>query len=192
MRASHWLADAASARFSAGSSPPYSRSTPRVSKYATPSAAGLDGEARVLERADDLLPGLLGRGRVGLDEHEPRAGRERLAEAHPRPTPAPPPPPSPARAAAPPRLRRERRRAQGERRLRAQRRLQLEPGDGEAGDHGNVCSTRTHVPLSSLGIRESEALAREVFYGRRHRPRPGASTARAGRSQRARGCRKAH
>ena len=61
----------------------------------------LDREACVLERADDLLPGLLGRGRVGLDEHELRARRERLAEPHLRPDARPPPPPpSPGRAAA--------------------------------------------------------------------------------------------
>ena len=40
MRPSQWSPTAASARRSAASSPPYSRSTPRVSKYATPSAAG--------------------------------------------------------------------------------------------------------------------------------------------------------
>src|SRR5262249_57582833 len=47
------------------------------------------------------------------------------------------------------RLRRERGRLEREARPLTKRRTQLEPGDGEAGDHGNVCSTRTHVPLST-------------------------------------------
>ena len=45
----------------------------------------LDREARVLEPAQDLLPRLLDRGRVLLDELELRARRERLPEPHPRP-----------------------------------------------------------------------------------------------------------
>src|SRR5262249_53455178 len=45
----------------------------------------IDGEACVLERADDLLPPLLGPGRVGLDEHERRARGERLPQPHPWP-----------------------------------------------------------------------------------------------------------
>ena len=45
----------------------------------------LDREAGVLEPPQDLLPRLLDGRRVLLDELELRAGRERLAEAHPRP-----------------------------------------------------------------------------------------------------------
>ena len=113
----------------------------------------LDREARVLERADDLLPGLLGRGRIGLDEHELRARRERLAEPHPRPD---------ARGLGrrrhgaeqrlPAGLRRERRRAQGEGRRARSAAFSSNPGMDEAGDHGNVCSTRTHVLLSSSAV----------------------------------------
>src|SRR5206468_3234173 len=42
----------------------------------------LDGEPGVLEPPQDLLPRLLGRCRVLLDELELRARRERLAETH--------------------------------------------------------------------------------------------------------------
>ena len=52
--------------------------------------------------------------------------------------------------------RRERRRAQPEPRPLAQRRLKLEPGDEDAGDHGNICSTRTYVLLSSGAIPSRE------------------------------------
>ena len=110
----------------------------------------LDGEAGVLERVQDLLPGALGACRVGLDERERRAGRERLPQPHPRPH---------ARCLGGRRHRpeqrlslrlgSERRRAQRERRRPPQRRLQLEPGNGETCDHGNVCSIRTCVLLSS-------------------------------------------
>ena len=45
---------------------------------------GLDREPAVLEPPDDLLPGLLGRRRVGLDEHELGAGRQGLPHARAR------------------------------------------------------------------------------------------------------------
>ena len=51
----------------------------------TAEIGGLDRETRILERPQDLLPGLLGRGGILLDEHESRAGRERLAHPHPWP-----------------------------------------------------------------------------------------------------------
>src|SRR5262249_517438 len=110
----------------------------------------VDSEACVLERTDDLLPRLLGRSRVGVDEDELRAGRERLAELHLQPH---------AERLGGRRhrtderlragLRREGRRPQLERWPGPPRGLPVEPGDGEAGDHGNACSTRTHVPLST-------------------------------------------
>ena len=131
---------------SAGSSPPYNLSRPHASRNRRePTPAGSTAEARVLERTQDLFPRLLGRGRVLLDEHE-LAGRSRAPRRAACPA---------GRRAAPPaavtgpseRLRsghrRERRRPQREPRLLAQRRPQLEAGDEEAGDHGNVCSTRT-------------------------------------------------
>ena len=78
-------------------------------------------------RAQDLLPRLLGRRRVRLDERELRAGRERLAQPHPRPHPG-------ASAAAvtgptsgsPCGSRRERRGPQRKRRRASQRRPKLE------------------------------------------------------------------
>ena len=53
----------------------------------TPEPGRLDREARVLEPAEDLLPLVLGPGRILFDERELRAGRERLAHAHARPHP---------------------------------------------------------------------------------------------------------
>ena len=115
-----------------------------------PGRGRVDGEAGVLERTDDLLPRLLGGSRVGVDENELRARRERLTEPHLRPD---------AerfrgrghradqRLCAG--LRREGRRAQLDRRPGPQGGLQFESGDGKTSDHGNVCSTRTHVPLST-------------------------------------------
>src|SRR5439155_27097315 len=50
-----------------------------------PGLGRLDREACVLEPAQDLFPRLLRRGGVLLDEHELRAGGERLAEPHARP-----------------------------------------------------------------------------------------------------------
>src|SRR5205807_2393349 len=44
----------------------------------------LDGEAGVLEPAQEPLPRLLGARRILLHEHERGAGRERLTEPHPR------------------------------------------------------------------------------------------------------------
>ena len=44
---------------------------------------------------------------------------------------------------------------QSEPRAAPQRGSQFEPGNGEAGDHGNVCSTRTRVPLQ-VGTRPEE------------------------------------
>ena len=43
-----------------------------------------DRDARVLEPAQDLLPLALGTLRIGLDEDERRAERERLPQPHPR------------------------------------------------------------------------------------------------------------
>ena len=103
MRPSHWSPTAASARRSAASSPPYSRSTPRVSKYATPSAAGSTANPASSSERDDLLPRLLGR-RPGRARRARAADRSqaprRAASAAARR--APPRPPSPARGAAPP------------------------------------------------------------------------------------------
>ena len=47
----------------------------------------LDAEACVLESPQDLLPCLLGRRRILLDELELGAHRERLSQTHPRPHP---------------------------------------------------------------------------------------------------------
>src|SRR5207237_7596547 len=44
-----------------------------------------------------------------------------------------------------PRARSKGRRAQGEPRLASERRPEAEAGDEKTCDHGNVCSTRTHV-----------------------------------------------
>src|SRR4029450_6862248 len=106
----------------------------------------VDGEARVLERTQDLLPGLLrGRG-VLLHQDELRAGRQPLAQAQARPYPQPL---RLGRHGAEQRLRpggrRERCGTQRETWLLPERRAQLEAGDEETSDHGNVCSTRTHV-----------------------------------------------
>src|SRR5439155_16774096 len=51
----------------------------------TPRLRGLDRESRVLEPAQDLLPGLLGARRILLDKGERGARRQRLPHAHPRP-----------------------------------------------------------------------------------------------------------
>ena len=111
---------------------------------------GVDGEARVLEPLQHPLPLALDRSRILLDEDELRAHRERLPQPHPR-------------------LhagelggggdgtdellgsgqRRERRRHERQPRLVPQRRAQLEAGDDETGDHGNVCSTPEQVFLST-------------------------------------------
>ncbi len=110
----------------------------------------IDGEARVLERPQDLFPGELGAGRVGLDERERRTRGEPLPQPHPRPH---------AGGLGSSRHRPEQRLAlrlgsqrggtQRERGSPPQSGLQLEPGDDETGDHRNVCSIRTHVLLSS-------------------------------------------
>ena len=110
-----------------------------------------DRDPGVLEPVQDLLPLPLGALRVRLDEHERRAERERLAQTHPRL--------DPSRLCGRrdraeqwfcPFCRSESRRAQSDARTAPQRRPQLEPGDSEAGDHGNVCSTRTDVPLQAF------------------------------------------
>ena len=98
-----------------------------------------------------LLPLPLGSLRVRLDEDERRAERERLPQSHPRPD---------ARGLGSgrdrpeqrlrPFGRRERRRADCDARPKPERGPQLEPWDGETGDHGNVCSTRTYVPLQKI------------------------------------------
>ena len=49
-----------------------------------------------------------------------------------------------------PRQRCKRRGLERELRPPPERRSQLETGNEDAGDHGNVCSTRTHVPLSRV------------------------------------------
>ena len=112
-------------------------------------AVRLDREAGVLEPPEDPLPGVLGLGGVLLDEHEPRTRRERLPHPHPRPDALC------LRGGGHRSEQRllagrgsERRRAEREPRPRPQRGSQLEPWDDDAGGHGNVCSTRTHVPLS--------------------------------------------
>jgi len=99
-----------------------------------------------------MVVGLIGadRGRVLLDQDELRTCREPFPEPHAR---------ADAESLrscghrAEQRLRSGHRRqrgwTQGEARLLPQGRPQLEAGDEETGDHGNVCSTRTHVLLST-------------------------------------------
>ena len=99
------------------------------------------------------LPRRLDPGRVPLDEDELRAGGERLAEAHAGTHPARLGGGSDgAEQRLGPGQRRERRRLQPHARATVtQRRLEFEPWDEDASDHGNVCSTRTHVLLSRRG-----------------------------------------
>ena len=85
MRASHWSPTAASARLERRLEPAVQPLDPARLEVRDAERGRVDREAGILERADDLLPRLLGRRRVGLDEHELRARRERLAEPHPRP-----------------------------------------------------------------------------------------------------------
>ena len=110
----------------------------------------IDGEARVLEPAQDALPLPLDRSRIAIDEDERRARGERLPEAHPR---------LHARCLRRggdrpeerllPRLRRERRGDERQPRPRTQCCSQLEPGNEETRDHSNTCSIRTYVLLST-------------------------------------------
>ena len=111
----------------------------------------LDREARLLEPPQHGLPGLLHPGRILLDELEPRAGGERLGEPHPRPHSrlvggagaGPEERPRPGH-------RRERDRLPLSSGRRSERSPEGEARNRETGDHGNVCSTRTHVLLSSI------------------------------------------
>ena len=102
-----------------------------------PRLGRLDREPRVLEPPQHLLPGLLDPRRVLLDEHEPRAGRERLPEPHPRPHPFR----LRRRGHRPeqrlgPGQRRECRRLGLEPRPQAQSGPQVEGRDDDGGDHG--------------------------------------------------------
>ena len=98
--------------------------------------ARLDREAAVLEPPQDLLPGLLGRGRVLVDEDELRARGERLPHAHARLDPLGL---GRSRHRAEQRLLalggRERCRAQGKARAGAQCRAELEARNEDAGHH---------------------------------------------------------
>ncbi len=121
----------------------------------------VDREARVLEAPEGFLPLALDRGRVPLDERERRARRKRLSQAHPRLDPG-------RRRGSGhgpeqrllPRPRSERRRLEREPRLQPKRRLELEPGNEETGNHPNTCSIRTRVLLSSSN---RPPLGREAF-----------------------------
>ena len=97
-------------------------------------------------------------GRVRVDEHE----RGQVASASPSRIPGRTPAASAAAVTGPekrllPAAGASAAGAQRSAGRRAQRRLQLEPGDDEAGDHGNVCSTRTHVLLSSREVARGSA-----------------------------------
>jgi hypothetical protein len=110
----------------------------------------LDRETGRLEPPQHGLPGLLHSGRILLDELQLRTGGERLRESHARPH---------ARALGGAgaraeegllsRRRRERHRRVPELRPPQERNSESEGGNREKGDHENVCSTRTHVLLSS-------------------------------------------
>ena len=141
-----------------GERPPERRLQPAVQPFHSSrvevddtGAVRLDRESGILEPPQDLLPRLFGRGRVLLDQLERRAGRERLREAHPGTDPG---------SFGGPRHRAEQRLRARQRRKRrrsclyprpvAERRPQIEGRDDDESDHGNVCSTRTHVPLSRV------------------------------------------
>ena len=110
----------------------------------------LDGEALLLEPAQDALPFLLRPRRILLDELELRTGRERFREPHPR---------MDAVALGDVVTGAEERLLAGHRCERDRPPVKLgasrercaksEGWNRKANDHGNVCSTRTHVPLSS-------------------------------------------
>ena len=113
----------------------------------------IDRKTGVFECTQDLFPRLLGCSRILLHQNELRTRRQPLAEPHPR---ADTEPLGHGRDRAEHRLRSGHRRqccgSQGEARLLAQGSPQLEAGDEKAGDHGNVCSTRTPVRLSRGSI----------------------------------------
>ena len=151
MRGSQLEPIAASARSSAGRTPPYSRSTPRCLEDHHAVLDRVDREARVLETLQDLFPLPLDRGGIPVDENERRTGGERLPQSHPR-----------LDACCLGcgghraeqrlliRVRRERSRHEREPGPRAQCRSQLEPGNEETRDHRNICSIRTYVLLSRI------------------------------------------
>ena len=149
---------AASARRSAGSTPPYKPLDALRLEIEAAKRDRLDGEALVLEPAQDLLPGLTGARRVLLDERERRAHAERLREQHPGPDA------SRLRCGGddadlgpPPRYRRERGRLEKQGRPRPEGRPQLEARNEDASDHGNVCSIRTYVPCQAhLALLDSD------------------------------------
>ena len=109
----------------------------------------LDREACLLEPPQHGLPSLLDPGRVLLDALEPRAHGKRLGEPHPwsharlvgRAGAGPDERPRPGH-------RRERDRLPPELGPLHERSPEGEARNGQTGDHGNVCSTRTHVLLS--------------------------------------------
>jgi hypothetical protein len=104
----------------------------------------IDRDPRVLQPPDDLLPGLLCCGRIGIDELQRRAGRECLPQPHSGPD---------ARSLGRsgdrpeqrlgPRLGSQRRRLGLQARPLPQRGPQLEPGDDDASDHERVFYTNT-------------------------------------------------
>ena len=131
-------------------SPPASRSSTVSLEVRRSNSGRLDCEAGLLEAPKEPLPLLFRPGRILLDEHEVGAGGKRFGEPHARPdtcllglvrTAAEegPLPGAGAECDALPVKRRP-----GE-----ERGPKLEGREGEAGDHGNICSTRTHVPLST-------------------------------------------
>ena len=128
----------------------------------TAGLGGLDREPGALQAAKDALPLVLDSRGVLLHEHEPRAGREGLAEAHPRPDARPlrcggARPDGVTLAGA----RRERRRPSGQLRSRAQSRSEGESRNRETGDHG------THVLYEqTFSCQEEVGTNPYVFYDR--------------------------
>ena len=114
----------------------------------------LDGEAGVLGTAEHALPLLVDSGWILLEERERRARGERLPEPHAGPNAGP----LGLAGARADEVGLSRRRSQGHR-------MECEVGPGtercsegkrgnrDAGDHGNICSTRTCVLLSRGNVR---------------------------------------
>ena len=124
----------------------------------------LDRKAGLLEPPQHGLPGLLHPGRILLDQLQLRAHGERLGEAHPRPNTRGL---SGAGAGAEQRPRPRHRRERDGLALQLgppeQRSPEGEARNRETGDHGNVCSTRTHVLLS----RQTKSLLLELDLGQK-------------------------
>ena len=111
---------------------------------------GLDGETGVLEPPEDSFPLLFGGGGILFGENEVGTCGKCLGETHPG---------AHARLLGGSRARPQKRTAAGRRSERNGPAHELWSGaeggaegkrlDVQAGDHGNVCSTRTHVLLST-------------------------------------------